>query len=72
MIEYIYFIIKVGEKYEHGVHGIFNTEAAAIEGAKKLAADDVDNYHVWMVHKVPLNQVVYDYECVFSKRKGEQ
>lgn len=52
----IYVVYKRGI-YGQGVHGCSLDLAAAKKMADDLAYWDVDNYHIWKVYAVPLDQL---------------
>ena len=50
--------------FSHGVHAISGDRDKAIAFADQAAAQDQDDYHTWLVYKVPLDRL-----CDITYRK---
>ena len=71
------FLITKHGVYMHGVHGLFACKEDAIKSCNKLANNDRDDYHEWIVHEVVFGEPCHKDCCedndlaVYSTRKGE-
>ncbi len=56
MRETICYIIQKEGNNPRGVHGVFLNLGMALNALSTLAKNDVDDYHYWVLYKVPLNE----------------